>query len=124
MQSDKPARVPSLIGKVLASAPQPSDIRLLAQRFQDHALEPRSTPQETQALVADLGYGSIEAFCTAADLPAHLADRWARFGISGEMRQVLLLIAAQRRLMIDAVKEFEAMTHVGLDDFMRERGLL
>ncbi|MCR4269165.1 hypothetical protein [Nitratireductor sp. ZSWI3] len=124
MQSDKPAKVPSLIGKMLANAPHPNDIRLLAQRFHDHALEPRSTPEETRALVADLGYGSIDAFCAAAGLPAHLADRWTRFGISGEMRQVLLLIAAQRRAMIEAVQAFEAMTHVGLDDFMRERGLL
>ena len=124
MQSDKPVRVPSLIGKVLANAPQPSDIRLLAQRLQDHALEPRSTPEETRSLVTDLGYEGIEAFCAAAGLPPHLADRWTRFGISGEMRQVLLLIAEQRRAMIEAVKEFEATTHVGLDDFMRERGLL
>lgn len=124
MHSDKSARVPSLIGKVLANAPHPGDIRLLAQRFQDHALEPRSTPEETLSLVADLGYDSIEAFCAAAGLPAHLADRWSRFGISGEMRQVILLIATQRRAMIEAVKEFEATTHVGLDDFMRERGLI
>ncbi|WP_367714409.1 hypothetical protein AB2N04_00460 (plasmid) [Nitratireductor sp. GISD-1A_MAKvit] len=124
MQSEKPPRVSSLINKVLANAPQPNDIRLLAQRLHDHALEPRSTPEETQALVADLGYKNIAAFCEAAGLPGHLADRWERFGISGEMRQVLLLLAAQRRAMVEAVREFEATTHVGLDDFMRERGLI
>ncbi len=124
MQSEKPTRVPSLLSKVLENAPHPADIRLLAQRLHDHALEPRSTPEETRALVADLGYQSIDAFCAAAGLPAHLADRWERFGISGEMRQVILLIAEQRRAMREAVREFEAMTHVGLDDFMRERGFI
>lgn len=122
MQTHKPAGVSDLLGKVLAGGP--ADVRLLAQRFRDHALDPRSSPEETRALLADLGYESIEGFCAAAGLPAHLADRWSRFGISGEMRQVLLLIAAQRRAVIEAVEEFEAMTHVGLDDFMRERGLL
>lgn len=124
MQSEKPTRVPSLLSKVLENAPHPADIRLLAQRLHDHALEPRSTPEETRALVADLGYQSIDAFCAAAGLPAHLAARWERFGISGEMRQVILLIAEQRRAMREAVREFEAMTHVGLDDFMRERGFI
>ena len=112
----------TIVDRVLSGAP--TDVRLLAQRFRDHALEPRCSAAETRELVAGLGYESIEAFCAAAGLPAHLADRWARFGISGEMRQVLLMMASQRRAVVAAVEDFEASTHVGLDDFMRERGVL
>ena len=40
------------------------------------------------------------------------------------MKQVFALLIEQRRQLVDAVSEFEAMTHVGIDDFMRERGLI
>jgi hypothetical protein len=79
---------------------------------------------ETRAFVADLGYESLEAFCADIDLPPHIAERWGRFGVSGEMRQVFSLLAAQRRRMAEAIAEFEAMTHVGIEDFLRERGLI
>ena len=112
----------SVIGKVMSSSP--SDIRLFAERLRDHALYERMSGEETRAFVADLGYDSIEAFCSAIGLPAHIARRWERFGVSSEMKQVFALLIEQRRQLADAVSEFEAMTHVGIDDFMRERGLI
>lgn len=119
---EKSEPFPSVVTKVLGMVP--SDVRLIAQRFHDHALEPRLSPEETAALVAELGYDSIGLFCIAAGLPEHLAVRWSRFGISGEMHRVLRLMAAQRRAVAEAIEEFESMTHVGIDDYMRDRGLV
>jgi len=122
MRADRPENLPSAVGRTLGRVP--ADVRLLVQRLHDHALDPRLSPAETAALMRALGYRDIAAFCAAAGLPAHLADRWARFGVSGEMRQVLLLMASWRRSVAAAVEEFEAATHVGLEDFMAERGLV
>ena len=80
--------------------------------------------EDTRAFVCELGYDSLEAFCADIGLPAHIAERWGRFGVSGEMRQVFTLLANQRRRMAEAIAEFEEMTHVGIDDFRRERGLI
>lgn len=110
------------IGKVMGASP--SDIRLVAERIRDHALETRLSPEETRAFVASLGYANLDSFCAAIGLPAHIARRWERFGVSSEMKQVFALLADQRRRMVDAVEDFESMTHVGIDDFLRERGLM
>lgn len=80
--------------------------------------------EDTKAFVRELGYESLEAFCADIGLPAHIAERWGRFGVSGEMRQVFTLLASQRQRMAEAIAEFEEMTHVGIDDFLRERGLI
>ena len=48
---------------------------------------------------------SLEAFCADIGLPAHIAERWGRFGVSGEMRQVFTLLAEQRRKMAEAIAE-------------------
>jgi hypothetical protein len=102
----------------------PSDMRLVAQRLHDHAFEARMSAEDTREFVSALGYDSLEAFCADIGLPAHIAERWGRFGVSGEMRQMFLFMANRRRRLSDAVSEFEAMTHVGIDDFLRERGLI
>lgn len=122
MPTLNPSELRSVIGKVMPSSP--SDIRLFAERLRDHALVPRMSPEETRAFVAELGYDSVEAFCSAIGLPAHIARRWDRFGVSSEMKQVFALLADQRKRMADAVDEFESMTHVGIDDFLRERGVI
>ena len=67
--------------------------------------------------MGELGYESLEAFCADIGLPAHIAERWGRFGSPGEMRQVFTLLASQRQRMAEAIAEFEEMTHVGIDDF-------
>lgn len=122
MPDFNPENVRSLVSKVMRASP--SDVRLIAQRLHDHALEERMSSEAAKAFVAELGYGSLEAFCADIGLPAHIAERWGRFGVSGEMRQVFTLLAEQRRKMAEAIAEFEAMTHVGIEDFLRERGLL
>ena len=112
----------TVVGKVMGASP--ADIRIAAERLRDHALETRMSPAETRAFVAGFGYDSLDSFCAAIGLPAHIARRWDRFGVSSEMRQVFSLLIAQRRRMAEAVEEFESMTHVGVDDFLRERGLI
>lgn len=122
MPNFAPPDVRSLIGKVMNASP--SDIRLVAQRLHDHAFEPRMSAAETRAFVGELGYESLHAFCEAIGLPPHIADRWDRFGVSGEMKQVFALLADQRSRLAAAIEEFESSTHVGIDDFLRERGLI
>ena len=117
-----PSEVRSLVSKVMGASP--ADIRLVAQRLHDHAFETRMSAEETRAFISELGYENLDAFCADIDLPAHIAERWGRFGVSGEMRQVFTLLASQRKRMAEAIAEFEAMTHVGIDDFLRERGLI
>lgn len=117
-----PTDVRNLVSKVMGASP--ADIRLVAQRLHDHAFETRMSASDTRAFIAELGYESLEAFCVDIGLPTHIAERWSRFGVSGEMRQVFTLLASQRKRMAEAIDEFEEMTHVGIDDFLRERGLI
>ncbi|GHC70223.1 hypothetical protein [Limoniibacter endophyticus] len=117
-----PEKMGNIVTQVMKVGPR--DLRLIAQRLYDHALEPRMPPGATKALVADLGYRNLREFCAAIGLPEHIADRWSRFGISSEMRQVLLLVTEQRLRMIEAIEEFESMTHCGIDDFLKSRGLM
>lgn len=122
MPAFDPSDVKTLFSKVMGASP--SDIRLVAQRLHDHAFEPRMSADETKQLVVGLGYDSLDAFCADIGLPAHIAERWSRFGVSGEMKQVFTLLAAHRKRVAEAIAEFEAMTHVGVEDFLRERGLI
>jgi hypothetical protein len=117
-----PSDVMALCSKVIGTAP--SDIKLVAQRLHDHAFEPRLSAEDTRDLVTELGYEDLDAFCAGLGLPSHIAERWARFGVSHEMKQVIKLLAAQRRRTAEAVAEFEGMTHVGVEDFLRERGVI
>ncbi|TPI33494.1 hypothetical protein FJW08_05865 [Mesorhizobium sp. B3-2-1] len=122
MPAFDPSDVKALFGKVMGASP--SDIKLVAQRLHDHAFEPRMSAEEIRQLVVSLGYDSLDAFCSGIGLPAHIAERWSRFGVSGEMKQVFALLAGQRRRVAEAIAEFESMTHVGVEDFLRERGLI
>jgi hypothetical protein len=117
-----PSEVMALCSKVIGTAP--SDIKLVAQRLHDHAFEPRLSAEDTRDLVTELGFEDLDAFCAGLGLPSHIAERWARFGVSHEMKQVIKLLAAQRRRTAEAVAEFESMTHVGVEDFLRERGVI
>jgi hypothetical protein len=112
----------ALCSKVMTASP--SDIRLVAQRLHDHAFEPRLSVEETRELVTELGYESLEKFCVDLGLSSHIAERWSRFGVSHEMKQVFTLLAAQRKRVAEAVAEFENMTHVGVEEFLRERGVI
>ncbi len=122
MAEFSPPDIRSLIGKVIKASP--SDIRFMAQRLHDHAFEERMSAATMRALVRELGHADIAAFCAAVGLPPHIAERWDRFGLSSEMQQVLAFMVAERRRLAEAVGEFESATHVGIDDFLRERDLI
>lgn len=122
MAEFSPPDIRSLIGKVIKASP--SDIRFMAQRLHDHAFEERMSAATMRALVRELGHADIAAFCAAVGLPRHVAERWDRFGLSAEMQQVLAFMVAERRRLAAAVEDFESATHVGIDDFLRERDLI
>jgi hypothetical protein len=113
-----------VLAKAIYTLPTPSDLKLVAQRFVDHAVEPRLSASEVRAVVQDLGYPDLDAFCRDVGLPEHIIERWKRFGISSEMGQVFAFLCLQRQRVREAVDEFESTRHVGLDEFFRDRGLI
>ncbi|MEP3435512.1 MAG: hypothetical protein ABJN75_01800 [Hoeflea sp.] len=117
-----PMQVPNIVKRVLESSP--SDLRLLAHRLHDHATEDRMSPADVKSSLAQLGYDDIADFCRDLDMPSHVAEHWQRFGVSGEMRQVFRLMIKQRDRFAAAVAEFETITHVGLEQFLKGRGVL
>ena len=112
-----PAEVLTILNRVIGSSP--ADLRL-----HDHALEERMSGEELRSALEKLGYRTVAEFCAELDIPPHVAERWERFGVSVEMKQVFTFLIDQRKRFVEAVKEFEAITHVGLEDFLRSRGVL
>jgi hypothetical protein len=111
--------VGGFLNRIAESSPR--DIQLVAERLHDHAVEERMSAADLRAVLAELGYSTIADFCDAAGIATHVARRWERFGVSSEMRAVLLMMQGQRRQFDQATGEFEAITHVGLVDFLRSR---
>ncbi|MCG7393752.1 hypothetical protein MHY87_12615 [Microvirga sp. ACRRW] len=124
MKPSSSSDLKQVLAKAIYTLPTPTDLKLVAQRFVDHAVEPRLSGSDVVALVQDLGYSDLDSFCRDVGLPDHIMDRWKRFGISAEMGQIFAFLALQRRRVRDAVDEFEATRHVGLDEFFRDRGLI
>lgn len=120
--ADFPSDVRSILSRVMDTAP--SDLKLMAQRLHDHAVEERVAPAEVTANLAQLGYAGIAEFCADAGIADHVAERWARFGISTEMNLVLKLLIRQRQRFADATEEFEKHTHLGLPEFMKSRDII
>ncbi len=117
-----PNEVRSILNRVMGSSP--ADLRLVAQRLHDHAVEERMPADEVKAQLAELGYRNISDFCADLEMPTHVAERWERFGVSAEMKQVFGMLINQRKRFAEAVAEFESITHLGLPDFLRSRGVL
>ncbi|MBN9044328.1 MAG: hypothetical protein J0H18_01525 [Rhizobiales bacterium] len=117
-----PINVRDILNKV--SETSPSDLQLLAERLHDHALDERMPAETLRDCVVGLGFEGIAEFCAAAGIPDHVARRWQRFGVSSEMRAVLLFMLAEKKRAEQAVREFETVTHVGLIDFLQGRGVL
>jgi hypothetical protein len=124
MSGPNPNDLRQVLAKAIHTLPSPNDLKLVAQRLVDHAVERRLSVAEVDAIVQELGYRNLETFCRDAGLPEHIIERWQRFGISSEMGQVFAFLALQRKRVRDAVDEFESTRHVGLEEFFRERGLI
>lgn len=106
------------------SEASPRDFHLLAERFHDHAIEERMSVEALSRRIVQLGFPSILAFCEAAKIPPHVAKRWERFGVSPEMEAVLSLMLLRQEKLESVVQEFEAITHVGLIDFLKSRSAI
>jgi hypothetical protein len=119
-----PSDLRQVLAKAIYTLPTPTDLKIVAQRFIDHAIEPRLCPEDVTAIVRDLGYPDLESFCRDVGLPDHITERWKRFGISSEMSQIFAFLSLQRSRVREAVDEFESTRHVGLDEFFEERGLI
>ena len=117
-----PNQLHTILNRVFESSP--SDLKLVAQRLHDHAIEERMSADDVKDCLSQLGYDNITDFCRDLDMPVHVAERWERFGVSAEMRQVFGMLINQRKRFAAAVNEFEAITHVGLVEFLRGRGVL
>jgi hypothetical protein len=124
VKPSNPGDLRQVLAKAIYTLPTPTDLKLVAQRFVDHAVEPRLSPSEVRAIVQDLGYPDLESFSRDVGLPDHITERWRRFGISSEMGQIFAFLSLQRSRVRDAVDEFESTRHVGLDEFFRDRGLI
>lgn len=124
MSSTNTSDIRHALAKAITTFPSPNDLRLVAQRLVDHAVEPRLSPADIDAMVQELGYRDLDGFCRDVGLPGHIAERWKRFGVSSEMGQIFTFLVQQRRRVRDAVDEFESTRHVGLDEFFSERGLI
>jgi hypothetical protein len=124
MKPSDSSDIRQVLAKAIYTLPSPTDLRFVAQRFVDHAIEPRLSPSDVSAIVQDLGYPDLESFCSDIGLPDHITERWKRFGVSSEMGQIFAFLGRQHGRVRDAVDEFESTRHVGLDEFFRERGLI
>jgi hypothetical protein len=124
MSAPNPNDLRQALAKAMHTLPSPNDLKLVAQRLVDHAVERRLSVEEVDSIVQELGYQNLETFCRDAGLPDHIIERWKRFGISSEMGQVFAFLAMQRKRVREAVEEFESTRHVGLEEFFRERGLI
>lgn len=117
-----PVPVRGILNKVVSTSP--SDLQMLAERFHDHAVEERMSAEELRAVLAKLGYQSISSFCEAASIAPHVTKRWERFGVSSEMQAILTFMLLKQQKLENAVQEFEAITHVGLINFLNSRDVL
>jgi hypothetical protein len=124
VKPSQPTDLRQVLAKAIYTLPAPTDLKIVAQRFLDHAIEPRLSPEDVAATVRDLGYPDLESFCRDVGLPDHITERWKRFGISSEMSQIFAFLTVQRSRVRDAVEEFESTRHVGLDEFFTERNLI
>jgi len=117
-----PSALKTVLTHVMTASPD--DVRIAAQRLHDHLIAERMTPEELRAALGELGYRSLADFCDRAGIAPHIRERWESFGVAEDMRQILSYMLTERRRFVQAVEEFETVTHVGLLDFLRSRHIL
>jgi len=117
-----PTPLKTILNHVMTSSPD--DVRIAAQRLRDHLIAERMPPEELRTALSELGFQSIAEFCQEAGIASHIQERWESFGVAEDMRQILAYMIAERRRFVQAVEEFERVTHVGLMDFLQNRNIL
>jgi len=117
-----PTPLKTILNHVMTSSPD--DVRIAAQRLRDHLIAERMPPEELRLALGELGFHSIAEFCQEAGIAPHILERWENFGVAEDMRQILAYMITERRRFVQAVEEFERVTHVGLMDFLRGRDIL
>jgi len=117
-----PTPLKTILNHVMTSSPD--DMRVAAQRLHDHLVAERMPPEELRLALSELGFQSIAEFCQEAGIAPHILERWESFGVAEDMRQILTYMIAEHHRFVQAVEEFEKVTHVGLMDFLRGRNIL
>lgn len=102
---------------------RPSDVRLMFERLHSHIVKPRMTADELHAVVAGLGFVSVEAFGEHIGLERRTSESWARYGLSRDAAQLLLALLNYRSRLVEAMDDFEKTTQIPLDGFFETQQL-
>ncbi|WP_342359921.1 hypothetical protein [Terrarubrum flagellatum] len=102
---------------------RPSDVRHMFARVQNHAISPRMAPEKLLEIVQALGFKSVEAFGAKIGLEKHIAESWARYGISHDAALLLQALLDYRNRLNDAMQDFERNTQIPLDSFFTDHQL-
>ncbi len=106
------------------SLPFPPDPRQALRRIHAHLVAPRLSGEEFAAIVDAMGYDSIYEFAEDYNLPKESIEDWRNLGMSYECAQLLRGIAELKTNIRDTVVEFDSYTHVGLEEFFKDRKIL
>lgn len=106
------------------SLPFPPDPRQALRRIHAHLVAPRLSGEEYAAIVKAMGYGSIYDFAADYNLPKESVEDWRNVGMSYECAQLLRGIAELKMNIRDTVVEFDSYTHVGLEEFFKDRKII
>lgn len=106
------------------SLPFPPDPRQALRRIHAHLVAPRLSGDEFAAIVEAMGYDSIYDFASDYDLPKESVEDWRSVGMSYESAQLLRGLAKMKMNIRDTIIEFDSYTHVGLEDFFKDRNVI
>ena len=104
--------------------PFPADPRHALRRIHAHLVAPRLSGEDFGLIIKAMGYDSIYDFAAEFDLPVQSVEDWRSAGMTFESAQLLRGLAKLKMDTNDAVLEFDSYTHVGLEDFFKERNLI
>lgn len=102
---------------------RPSDVRHMFARVHNHTISPRLPPEKLLEIVKALGFKDVEAFGEKIGLERHIAESWARYGISHDAALLLQALLDYRNRLNDAMQDFERNTQIPLDIFFEEHQL-
>jgi hypothetical protein len=102
---------------------RPSDVRHMLARVHNHAISPRMPPEKLLDIVKALGFATVESFGARIGLEPHIAESWARYGISHDAALLLEALLSYRTRLNDAMQDFERSTQIPLDSFFDDHQL-